>query len=76
MTCYRGGMADDIKNLLLRKGMTKLELEQQLGKTDYEFPLKYQYVLGMCSGLGLDYDTLDIYFDSEGKLIDTAISQH
>lgn len=69
-------MANDIRNLLLRKGMTKLEVEQRLGKPDHESSLKYQYVLGMCSGLGLDYDTLDIYFDSEGKLIDTAISQH
>lgn len=69
-------MANDVRNLLLRKGMTKFEVGQLLGKPDDESSLEYQYVLGLCSGMGWDYDNLHIYFDSEGKLIDTAIIQH
>jgi hypothetical protein len=76
ITCYRGGMANDIKDRLLQRGMAMVEVEQLLGRPDIKSSAEYRYVLGMCSGFGLDYDDLHIYFENQGKLTRVAIIQH
>jgi SmpA/OmlA family protein len=76
-TCYRGGMAADIKDRLLKPGMTYQEVERLLGKPDgHSTPKEYQYILGMCSGFRMDYDTLHVYFNVDGKYERAAIIQH
>lgn len=76
-TCYRGGMATDVKDRLLQPGMTHEDVERLLGKPDGRSTQgEHQYILGMCSGFGMDYDNLHIYFDSNGKYTHAAIFQH
>jgi hypothetical protein len=75
-SCFRGGMAGDIKENVLSAGMTKTEVEKRLGLPDSNKIDAYEYLLGMCSGLRIDFDTLDVHFDSDGKLVDVYIVQH
>ena len=75
-SCYRGGMANDIKSKVLRVGQSKSEVENILGKPDIVEESRYEYLLGLCSGLRIDFDTLDAYFDSDGKLKGSEIVQH
>lgn len=75
-TCYRGGMAHDIKTNILRTGLAKIEVENLLGKPDFSRGDVDEYFLGMCSGLRIDFDTLYLQFDSEGRLINVQIVQH
>lgn len=75
-SCYRGGMARDIKNRLLKQGMSSSEVERLLGRPDSKSENEYRYVLGMCSGLGWDYDDLHVYFDKQGRVESAAIIQH
>lgn len=76
-TCYRGGMAADIRDRLLKPGMTHQDVERLLGKPDgHTTPAEYQYILGMCSGFMMDYDNLHIYFDRSGRYERAAIIQH
>lgn len=75
-SCYRGGMANDIKSRLLSPGMSADAVVALLGRPDAEAAREYRYVLGMCSGLGFDYDDLHIYFDARGGYSHAAIIQH
>ena len=75
-TCYRGGMAIDIRDRLLKKGESKEFVENLLGKPDHIQENEYSYVLGMCSGFGFDYDNLHIYFNKQDKIIYSKIRQH
>ena len=75
-TCYRGGMAIDIRDRLLKPGASKQFVENLLGKPDHSEPHEYRYVVGMCSGFGWDYDVLQIYFDKQEQLSHAAIIQH
>ena len=75
-TCYRGGMAMFIQTILLKKGMSKTEVMALLGKPDSDQPSQIEYTLGMCSGIGLDYDGLIIEFDSDDKISNSSIVQH
>ena len=76
-TCHRGHMAADIKERVLKREMTREDVERVLGKPDgYSTAGEYQYILGMCSGLLMDYDNLHVYFDSDGKYERAAIVQH
>lgn len=75
-SCYRGGMANDIKSRLLSPGMSADAVVALLGQPDAEAAREYRYVLGMCSGLGFDYDDLHIYFDARGGYSHAAIIQH
>jgi hypothetical protein len=75
--CYRGGMARDIKSRVLLPGMARQEVESLLGAPKQNArPAEFQYTLGMCSGLRMDYDVLHVYFSSEGKLTHASIMQH
>jgi hypothetical protein len=76
-SCYRGGMAHDIKTNVLRVGLTEAEVEKLLGPPDHITESEtHEYFLGMCSGLRIDFDTLDIHFDSEGRLLKVEVVQH
>ncbi|HER19703.1 MAG TPA: hypothetical protein ENO14_01505 [Chromatiales bacterium] len=76
VTCYRGGMANYIREHLLKVGESKQFVEKLLGKPDFVTESEYRYILGMCSGLGLDYDDLHVYFDGDGRITHAAIIQH
>lgn len=77
ITCYRGGMAQDIRERLLNPGMTHEDVERVLGKPERGATTsEYRYTLGMCSGLKMDYDDLHIYFDTTGKYEKSAVIQH
>lgn len=75
-SCYRGGMTHDLKTNILRAGLKKMEVEKLLGEPDSKKATAHEYLLGMCSGLRFDFDTLDVHFDSEGKLVKVQIVQH
>ena len=75
-SCYRGGMAHDIKTNILYVGLTKTEVEKLLGTPDSYRTNVHEYLLGMCSGLRLDFDTLDVHFNSKGRLVNVQVVQH
>ncbi|MBU1619780.1 MAG: outer membrane protein assembly factor BamE [Gammaproteobacteria bacterium] len=69
-------MANDIQGLLSKK-MTENDVAALLGEPSAQFTKQeYQYSLGMCSGLGIDYDYLHIYFDEQGNFSQAKITQH
>jgi len=75
--CYRGGMAGDIMDRLLTRDMLREDVILQLGApagdpTEQE----YYYRLGMCSGIQIDIDTLNVYFDSSGHYSHSHTEQH
>jgi outer membrane protein assembly factor BamE (lipoprotein component of BamABCDE complex) len=74
--CYRGGMAKHVKEQVLRPGLKREEVLRILGQPDFEKPDEVHYVLGMCSGLRIDFDGLHVYFNSTGELERVAILQH
>lgn len=75
--CYRGGMANDIRDNVLSRKMSQEDVSALLGKPDGRVTAQeYQYVLGMCSGFGVDYDVLHVYFDAQGSFISAKIVQH
>ncbi|WP_435509286.1 hypothetical protein [Variovorax sp. LT1R16] len=74
--CYRGGMAKHIKDEILRPGLKREDVVRLLGQPDSENSREIQYVLGMCSGLRIDFDGLHVYFNSRGELERVAILQH
>lgn len=74
-TCYRGGMAKDIKDTVITVGTHKQQVETLLGKPDSTVsPFQYDYILGMCSGW--DYNNLHIFFDVRDTVIRVSIAQH
>ena len=76
-TCYRGGMAKDVRDNVLLRQMTREDVIALLGQPSGNFTeQEYQYVLGMCSGFGIDYDNLHVYFDERGKFSYAQIIQH
>ena len=75
-SCYRGGMAHDIKTNVLRVGQTKTEVEKLLGAPDSDRRGYHEYLLGMCSGLRIDFDTLDVHFDAANRLVNVQVIQH
>jgi hypothetical protein len=75
-TCFRGSMANDIKNRVLKPGASRAAVKDLLGQPDNESSEKFEYNLGMCSGLGIDFDSLNIYFDERGVIVNAAIVQH
>lgn len=60
--CKRGTMANDIISTIARPGTPRAEVERQLGPADSIRGDMAHYDLGMCSGLRVDYDNLDIEY--------------
>lgn len=75
-TCYRGGMARDIQRRVVTVGMKRHEVRAALGSPDSDQPGEFRYVLGMCSGLGMDFDDLHVLFNERGEVAHVAIRQH
>jgi hypothetical protein len=74
--CYRGGMAADLQNRVLTKGMTRDAVRQLLGEPNKEASGALEYNLGFCSKVGVDLDTLDIDFDERNELQHVRVRQH
>jgi hypothetical protein len=75
-SCFRGGMANDLKGRVLLPGMSRESVERLLGNPTQSRAKELQYDLGMCSGLGIDFDILHVYFNEHGELERVAIIQH
>lgn len=75
-SCYRGGMAHDVQKNILHVGLAREKVEALLGKPDSIKGDVHEYFLGMCSGLQIDFDTLNVYFNAEGRLTKAQIVQH
>ena len=75
-SCFRGGMANDIKNRILKSGLPRADVKGLLGQPDVEKPGKFEYNLGMCSGLRIDFDSLNVYFNESGVVESVSIVQH
>ncbi len=69
-------MAHDIKTNVVHVGSKKTEFEALLGKPDRIQNNLYEYSLGMCSGLRIDFDTLDIHLNSDDRVTKVQIVQH
>jgi hypothetical protein len=82
----RGGMAGALVEQLEREKPTREQVLELLGPAEYPCselsPPKgprdtcLSYNLGMWSGLRMDYDTLDIYFDNSGRVARALTVQH
>lgn len=72
-TCYRGGMALDLRDHVLKRGMSKTYVEKLLGRPQSTRSNALYYDLGYCSLV--DYDDLVIYFDAKGALVYAKIVQ-
>ena len=77
-SCPRGGMVRDLRRNYLIAGQTnKLEVYALLGNPNYFKQLNETacelYALGMCSGLGIDYDSLFVCYDENGVLAETGV---
>jgi hypothetical protein len=76
--CVRGAMVSDLEAHYLRRGVTSATVIDLLGPgaTDAGTPASCRsYLLGMCSGFGIDYDGLFVCFDGEGRLAKTYTQQ-
>lgn len=71
--CERGDMVLDVKQRLLRPGMTKSEVMVQLGRPTWEDAHQIEYDLGVCLWV---VHGLRLYFDPLERLTHTAIVQH
>ena len=73
----RASMVSDLRWRYLDTGMTRAEVEKLLGTPDFKKrDDMYSYNLGMWSGFRIDYDSLDIHFDPDGRLINVRRVQH
>jgi len=73
----RGKMVGDLRSRHLEAGMSREAVEELLGKPDWAtYEYVWQYNLGMYSGYRIDYDSLDIHFDDDGRLSHIEIVQH
>ena len=69
--CYRGVMAYDVKNNVLRKGMSRAEVEARLGPPDL---VSGGYDLGLCSTW--DKYALELRYDVKDRLLSSSVVQH
>jgi hypothetical protein len=69
-------MAIDLQTTILLPGLAKAEVKRLLGAPDYAEANVAEYALGMCSGLGIDLDTLNVHFDAGDKVAGVQIVQH
>lgn len=71
--CARGDMVHDIRDRLLRPGMTRAEVTTLLGRPNWEDTTQFEYELGVCMWV---VHGLRLYFNDEGRLVHAAIVQH
>ncbi|MBO9408694.1 hypothetical protein J7399_14755 [Shimia sp. R9_1] len=80
-SCPRGGMVDDLTTSYLVPGqMTRDQVTAMLGPSTYKIKIDGiacpAYSLGMCSGLGIDYDSLFVCFGVDDRVSSTGHVQH
>ena len=80
-SCPRGGMVRDLtRNYLILETVSRDEVYALLGRTKQTVKINEQsciaYTLGMCSGLGIDYDSLYVCFDTNDRISSTGHIQH
>lgn len=71
--CHRGGMAYDIQQRWLDKGMPRQAATVLLGRPTWEDDLQIEYDLGYCLW---DTHGLRLYFDDQDGLLQSRIVQH
>lgn len=71
--CDRGDMVLDLRQNLLKPGMSKREVSLLLGRPAWEDEMQLEYELGVCQWV---VHGLRLYFDSGERLTHTAIVQH
>lgn len=71
--CYRGGMAHDLKQRILGRGMPRGATQALLGRPNWEDATQTEYDLGHCLW---DTHGLRLFFNDQDQLIYTRIVQH
>lgn len=71
--CKRGNMAYDLKKRILARGVSKEAVMMLLGRPSLEDSNAIEYDLGKCMHV---YHALRIYFDANGRLVNSQISSH
>lgn len=66
--CVRGPMVYSLRHFHLKRGMTKDATVEMLGQTFHTKKQCIEYILGMCSGIRIDYDVLGVCFDEKNSL--------
>lgn len=72
--CIRGGMADDVKDNFIKKGMGREKVVDVLGPADRERFEFMEYQLGMCNMV--DPSSMEIYFGADGRVSAVKIIEH
>ena len=73
----RGQMIEDLFENHLKKEISSAEIIALLGTPDRKNEQNfYSYNLGIWSGLRMDYDSLDLWFDNKERLVSFARVQH
>lgn len=72
-TCHRGDMAYDLQQRLLRPGLSHDQVTMLLGRPEWEDPQQIEYDLGKC--MHVEHG-LRVFFDAQGRLTHSRISQH
>ena len=80
-SCPRGGMVRDLtRNYLIPETVSRDQVYALLGQTERTVEINGQsciaYTLGMCSGLGIDYDSLYVCFDNNDRISSRGHVQH
>jgi hypothetical protein len=77
--CPRGPMVRSLRRNYLTVGTSRAAVIDLLGPDDFtgvDGPECLSWSLGMCSGLGWDYDSLFVCFDEKDLLVDAGHVQH
>lgn len=75
----RGPMTMDLRRHHLRKGMDRQQVRKLLGppeRTGFHRPDVDSYWIGAWGGFGMDYQTLDIHYNTYGQLRSSRITDH
>jgi hypothetical protein len=73
----RASMVKSLQRSFLHPGLTHDQVIELLGEPDLaKSSDMYEYNLGMWSGFRMDYDGLQVHFDSQGRLTHAQCVQH
>lgn len=73
----RARMVHDLEWRFLYRGMSQTDVIELLGQPDWhKSDHLYSYNVGMWSMFRVDYDSFDLHFDGQRKLVLTRCSQH
>lgn len=75
--CTRGGMFRDLQKNHLPVGLSRSEVELKIGNGSYDQQRNcVSYPLGMCSGLGIDLDSLNVCYNNENRVLSVTHFQN